>query len=60
MIVELPLAHFPKGLVVEVGMKFNTTGPNGKVMAVRVIELEDNDIVVVDGNHPLAELGAYV
>lgn len=53
LVVEIPRAHFPKGMEVGVGMKFNTTGPKGDPITVRVIEVQDT-IVTVDGNHPLA------
>ena len=38
---------------VEPGMKFNTLGPNGLPTVIRVIE-DLEEVVVVDGNHPLA------
>jgi FKBP-type peptidyl-prolyl cis-trans isomerase SlyD len=38
---------------VEVGMKFNTEGPDGSSQLIMVKKV-DGDEVVVDGNHPLA------
>ena len=40
---------------IEIGMKFNTTGPDGQAVTVRVIDF-DEDTISVDGNHPLAGL----
>ena len=55
LVVDIPRSHFPAHVAVEVGMKFNTSGPDGRQLAVRVIEVDD-DVVTVDGNHPLAGL----
>jgi FKBP-type peptidyl-prolyl cis-trans isomerase SlyD len=51
--VEMSRAQFPPGLDVNVGMKFNTLGPNGSPLIVRVLEVSEEK-VWVDGNHPLA------
>jgi FKBP-type peptidyl-prolyl cis-trans isomerase SlyD len=55
LVVEIPQEEFPEGRTIEVGMKFNTMGPRGKPVVVRVIAAEDG-VVTVDGNHPLAGL----
>jgi FKBP-type peptidyl-prolyl cis-trans isomerase SlyD len=55
LVVEIPRSEFPEGKSIEVGMKFNTIGPQGKPVVVRVIAAED-DVVTIDGNHPLAGL----
>lgn len=55
LVIDIPRSNFPSNVEVKVGMKFNTTDPQGRVMAVRVIEAAD-DVVTVDGNHPLAGL----
>jgi FKBP-type peptidyl-prolyl cis-trans isomerase SlyD len=55
LVAEVPRSRLPKGADVKVGMKFNTTGPTGQTLTVRVIEIEDEN-VTVDGNHPLAGL----
>ena len=54
LVVEMMRGQF-KSPRLEVGMKFTTQGPDGNPLVVRVIEVED-DLVVVDGNHPLAGL----
>lgn len=53
LVAEIPRERFSAGGKIEVGMKFNTVGPGGKPIAVRVIEV-DESTVTVDGNHPLA------
>lgn len=55
LVVNLPRAHFPEDADVEVGMAFNTLGPDGQDIIVEVIKVE-GDEVTVDGNHPLAGL----
>lgn len=55
LVTEMPRSGFPNSERLQVGMKFNTRGPNGQVMTVRVIEVEDES-VTIDGNHPLAGL----
>jgi FKBP-type peptidyl-prolyl cis-trans isomerase SlyD len=55
LVVEVPRAHFPMNVDLQAGMKFNTTGPDGRAMIVRVIET-DGQTVTIDGNHPLAGL----
>ena len=47
---------FPKDQDLQLGMKFQTQGPDGQVMSVIVKEVQD-DKVLIDGNHPLAGLG---
>jgi FKBP-type peptidyl-prolyl cis-trans isomerase SlyD len=46
---------FPKDPELQLGMKFQTQGPEGSVISVIVKELQE-DQVLVDGNHPLAGL----
>lgn len=53
LVVELPRAHFPKDVDIQIGMCFNTTGPNGEPIIVEVKQV-DAQKVSVDGNHPLA------
>ncbi|MES2966021.1 MAG: peptidylprolyl isomerase [Bdellovibrionota bacterium] len=55
LVIDIPRSNFPATTGVEVGMKFNTTDPEGRTLAVRVIEVGD-EVVTVDGNHPLAGL----
>lgn len=45
--------RFPQEPALQLGMKFQTQGPDGKVLSVIVKEIED-DKVLIDGNHPLA------
>jgi FKBP-type peptidyl-prolyl cis-trans isomerase SlyD len=52
----IPQSRFPKDTPLELGMKFQTQGPQGDVISVIVKEIKD-DQVMIDGNHPLAGLG---
>ncbi|MCM2281053.1 MAG: peptidylprolyl isomerase [Bdellovibrionaceae bacterium] len=51
--IEMPREAFPQGQALDVGMKFDTVGPDGKPLVVRVTAV-DSDVVTLDGNHPLA------
>lgn len=53
LVATVPIDSFPRPQEVQVGMKFTTQGPNGEELAVRVVEVLE-DQVTVDGNHPLA------
>ena len=53
LVATVPLSSFPKAKDVQFGMKFTTKGPNGEDLAVRVVEVLE-DQATVDGNHPLA------
>jgi FKBP-type peptidyl-prolyl cis-trans isomerase SlyD len=55
LVVDIPRSSFPPHVELAVDMKFNTHGENGQPMTVRVIDISD-DVVTVDGNHPLAGL----
>jgi FKBP-type peptidyl-prolyl cis-trans isomerase SlyD len=46
---------FPNNDKIQLGMKFQTQGPDQKIISVIVKEIKDNK-VLVDGNHPLAGL----
>ncbi|MFB6349006.1 FKBP-type peptidyl-prolyl cis-trans isomerase [Moraxella marmotae] len=50
---EVPRANFQGVDNIEVGMQFQTQTQDGHVMLVSVKDVTD-DVVVVDGNHPLA------
>ncbi len=50
---EIPRSQFPDDVKVEPGMTFHAQGPQGQIV-MSVTELKDNDVVVVDLNHPLA------
>lgn len=53
LVAEIPRERFPADAELAPGMKFNTTGPSGQSLVVRVIEVDDKN-VTLDGNHPLA------
>ncbi len=53
LVAEMPLAAFPKGREIAAGMKFDTAGPDGRPIVVRVVEV-GGKTVTLDGNHPLA------
>lgn len=50
---EVPKANFQGVDKIEVGMQFQSQTDDGHVMLVTVKDVTD-DVVVVDGNHPLA------
>ncbi|MDO4895486.1 MULTISPECIES: FKBP-type peptidyl-prolyl cis-trans isomerase [Moraxella] len=50
---EVPRANFQGVDTIEVGMQFQSQTDDGHVMLVTVKDVTD-DVVVVDGNHPLA------
>ena len=50
---EVPRNMFPADAEIEPGMQFHAQGPNGEVLVVTVVTLDDEN-VTVDGNHPLA------
>lgn len=50
---SVPRNMFPEDAEIEVGMQFHAQGPNGETLVVTVAEVEE-DIITVDGNHPLA------
>lgn len=50
---EVPRANFQGVENIEAGMQFQTQTDDGHVMLVTVKEVND-DVVIVDGNHPLA------
>ena len=52
-IQEVPKAMFEDGTNIQVGMQFHAQGPNGEMIMVTIADVKD-DVVVVDGNHPLA------
>jgi FKBP-type peptidyl-prolyl cis-trans isomerase SlyD len=49
----VPRAAFPEGEEVATGMMFSASRPDGKSVTFRVIEANDQ-LVLVDTNHPLA------
>ncbi len=53
LLKEVPRSQFAENLNLKFGMKFDTVGPAGEALVVRILKVED-DIVILDGNHPLA------
>lgn len=53
MLQQVPKSMFEDGSQIAVGSQFQAQGPNGEMLVVTVVEIEDEH-VVVDGNHPLA------
>lgn|SRR5574344_46944 len=53
LVLEVPRNQFEDGTPVEIGMAFQAQTPDGGVVIVHVINV-DNDKVTVDGNHELA------
>ena len=53
LVTEVERSAFPETIELEVGMQFNTQGPEGESLVVEVVEISD-EAVVIDGNHPLA------
>ncbi|HHH47101.1 MAG TPA: peptidylprolyl isomerase [Thiotrichales bacterium] len=52
-IQAVPREMFPADIDIQPGMQFQAQGPEGQTMMVTVAEVRE-DVVVVDGNHPLA------
>ncbi|HBI14306.1 MAG TPA: peptidylprolyl isomerase [Desulfobulbaceae bacterium] len=53
MFQELPRSQFPDDCEIEPGMTFHAQGPHGPFM-LSVAQINANDTVTVDLNHPLA------
>jgi peptidylprolyl isomerase len=53
MIIEFPREQFPPDMQPEVGMQLNLRGQDGRNFPVVIADIKE-DIVVLDGNHPLA------
>lgn len=53
LVREMKSSQFPKDLPLKKGMKFESTNAEGEPLALHVIDVKD-DVVLVDGNHPLA------
>lgn len=53
LIQQVPKNALPEELEVSVGMPLQATGPDGEVVNMMVIEIND-DSIQVDANHPLA------
>jgi len=53
LVSQVLRSQFAAHLKLEFGMKFDTEGPDGKPLVVRITKT-DEDSVTLDGNHPLA------
>lgn len=53
LVVTMPRSQFPSEVEIKKGMKFESVGPEGKPIALHVLDIEGSN-VLVDGNHPLA------
>ena len=53
MVIEFPLDQFPEGMKPEKGMRLNLNNNEGQVFPVVIAEVQE-DLVLLDGNHPLA------
>jgi peptidylprolyl isomerase len=53
MIIEFPKDRFPENIKPEEGMQLNMSDGSGQNYPFLVVEVKD-DLVVLDGNHPLA------
>jgi len=53
MLQQVPKNMFEDTSQIAVGTQFHAQGPNGEMLVVTVMEVEEEH-VVVDGNHPLA------
>ena len=53
MLQQVPKNMFEDTGQIAVGTQFHAQGPNGEMLVVTVIEVQDEH-VLVDGNHPLA------
>lgn len=53
LVREMKSSQFPEDLSLKKGMKFESTDANGEPLALHIIDIKD-DVVLVDGNHPLA------
>ena len=53
MVIEFPRAQFPADMKPEVGMQLNLRGQDGRNFPVVISEVQE-EVVLLDGNHPLA------
>ena len=53
MLQQVPKNMFEDASQIAVGTQFHAQGPNGEMLVVTVMQVEDEH-VIVDGNHPLA------
>ncbi len=54
LVLKYPIEKLPREAAPQIGMKFQTQGPDGDVVSVIVTALDEKH-VTLDGNHPLAD-----
>ena len=53
MLMDFPKERFPADMQMELGMQLMMSDPSGQQFPVKINEVKD-DVIVLDGNHPLA------
>ncbi|HIQ37768.1 MAG TPA: peptidylprolyl isomerase [Desulfocapsa sulfexigens] len=53
MVMQIPKSQIPPDLKPEIGDKLQVGGPSGELMAVEVLDIDD-EFIVLDANPPLA------
>ena len=53
MLMDFPKERFPADMQIELGMQLMMSDPSGQQFQVKISEIKE-DIIVLDGNHPLA------
>lgn len=53
MLMDFPKERFPADMQIELGMQLTMSDPSGQQFEVKINEIKD-DIIILDGNHPLA------
>ncbi len=53
MLMEYPISDFPPEMKPEEGMSLNMSDESGQVFPMVITKVQD-DVVILDGNHPLA------
>lgn len=54
LVVKVPKTNLPPELSPEVGMKLQSQTPEGGVMVVKIVEVEE-ETITIDANHELAD-----
>lgn len=54
MVVKVPKVNLPPELSPEIGMKLQSQTPEGGVMVVKIVEVEE-ETITIDANHELAD-----
>lgn len=53
MLMDFPKERFPADMQMEIGMQLMMSDPSGQQFPVTINEIKE-DVIVLDGNHPLA------